>query len=263
MSFITHNLRNRLTNLNSNFEPIIGVAEQPRTTFEQSATNVCELLYSINRNIFIGLSGGVDSEYVFRKFHSLRIPVTPIIVECDCCANETIIAHRICKEYQVEPVVLAISETDMFMYYYENIYKAFNGPGIGSVPSLMATEYAKHNNGIFIKSEHTIGDMNNRVCVEMNEWDFYCNIRHDNSYNFFVMTPEIVYSIVSAMNDQNSQTFKCDLFDISYRDKIYPKYARHITLGYNHLMSKREFRPNFSYFAEPKTFIEKHFRCTT
>jgi hypothetical protein len=263
MSFITHNLRNRLTNPNYDFEPIIGVAEQPRTTFDQSASDVCELLYNINRNIFVGLSGGVDSEYVFRKFNSLSIPVTPIIVECECYVNETVIAHKICKEYQVDPVVITITEKDLFMFYYENIYKAFNGPGIGSVPSLMATEYAKQNDGIFIKSDHTISDTINKLCVEMYEWDFYCNIQHDNSYNFFMMTPEIVYSIVSAMYEQNSQVFKCDLFGIPYRDKIYPKYAKHITLGYNHLIYKREFTPNFSYFADPKTFIEKHFRCTT
>lgn len=263
MSFITHNLKSRLTNPNIDFEPIIGVEEQPQTTFDQAAADVCELLYNINRNIFIGLSGGVDSEYVFRKFHNLGIPVTPIIVECDCYEKETHIAHEICQEYSVKPIVITINENDMFMYYYENIFKAFNGPGIGSVPSLMATEYAKHHDGIFIKSEHTIGDMNNRVCVEMNEWDFYCDIQHDNSYNFFMMTPDVVYSIVSAMNDKESQTFKCNLFNITYREKIYPKYSHHISYAYRNFMSKREFQPNFSYFAEPKAFIEKHFRCTT
>jgi hypothetical protein len=259
-NWLTHNLRERLTNPNTDFNHTIKVDMFDDITFDEASTEVCYKLQAINPNIFLGLSGGLDSEYVFRKLHSLEIPFTSVIVQCPCYTKETQIAFNLCKEYGVEPVVIEISEKEMFLYYHKNIYESFNGIGIGSVASITATEYAKNHNGIFIKSEHTIGDIDGKVAIEMNEFDFYCNINYDNSYNFFMYTPEIVYSLAKCMGNTDSQTFKCAMFNIPYREKIYPNYSPHIMVCYKYAISKRKYRPSSKYTEIPKKFIEDHFK---
>lgn len=259
MTWLKHNLKNRLVDPSCDFKFETTINDYEKIEFQKASELVCRNLFSINKNIFLGLSGGIDSEYVFRKFHSLNIFIKPIIVTCKCYIKETDIAFSLCKELNVEPIVIPISENEMFLYFYKNIFQLFNGIGIGSVPSLVVTEYAKQNGGIFVKSEHVIGDMNDKVCVEMNEWDFYCSIQHENSYNFFMHTPEIVYSMVSKMNDKTSQSFKCDLFELPYRKKIYPTYSKHIVDAYKQVISKRTYKPNHGFFEDPQTFLKKYF----
>lgn len=259
MSFITHNLKDRLINLSCDFFPTIHKSEYRKIDFDEASEDVCHKLNLMKKNIFIGLSGGIDSEFVLKKFISLNIKVIPIIIKCECYSEETDIAFKLCEKLKVNPIVITITEKEMFLYFYENILKKFNGIGIGSVPSLIATNYALENNGIFVKSEHVVGEINNTVMVEMNEWDFYCSIQYENSYNFFMYTPEIVYSMVSKMENTSSQKFKCDLFKIPYRDKIYPNYSHKITYSYRYLVSNRNHKPNHGFFEDPQTFLKKYF----
>lgn len=258
--WLTHNLRDRLQDKNSNFEVKFNVSTYKKITFDEAAKEVAEKLYSINKNIYVGLSGGIDSEYVFKKFHSLKISFTPIIVYGSCYKYESDLAFEICKEYSVEPIVINIDEPNIIKKYKLEIYDKINSFGLGGVPALLIAEYAKEHNGIYVKGEHMIGDFGDQVCAEMNEWDFYNDVLIDGyTYDFFLYTPEIAYSMVSVMDENDSQTFKCNLYDIPYRKKVTVKLSVPGTQYYHWLKRNRMYQPTCTWLMEPKQFLERYF----
>jgi hypothetical protein len=263
-NWLTHNLYERINNKNSNFNTTIEVKNYRPISFEQASQEVCEKLYSINNNIYIGLSGGLDSEYVFKKFHSLKIPFTPVIVYGSCYKYESDYAFQICKKYDIEPKVINIDEKNIILKHKFEIYDILgSSSGVGTIPTILVTEYAKENNGIYLKGEHIVGDIDNKVSTELNEWDFYNDVLCNGyTYDFFLYTPEIVYSMVSEMvtyEDKSSQEFKCKLFDIQYRDKKTVRLSG-ITSEYFHwLKEKRKCMHKTGWKMEPKLFLERYF----
>jgi hypothetical protein len=263
-NWLTHNLYERIDNKNSNFNTTIDVKSYRPINFEQASQEVCEKLYSINNNIYIGLSGGLDSEYVFKLFYNLKIPFTPIIVYGSCYKYESDYAFEICKQHNIEPKVINIEEKDIIFKHKSQIYDMLNSPkGVGTIPTILITEYAKENNGIYVKGEHIVGDIDNKVSTELNEWDFYNDvICNGYTYDFFLYTPEIVYSMVSEMlkyHDKSSQEFKCELFDIQYRDKITMKMSGISSEYFRWLNLKRKYVHQTGWKMDPKLFLERYF----
>jgi hypothetical protein len=257
--WLTHNLRDRLRNKNVNFEVYFNVPKYRKLTFDEATKEVAEKLYAINNKLFVGLSGGIDSEYVFRRFVELKIPFIPVIVYGLCYKYESDFAFEICKKFNIEPVVINVDESDIIKKYKFDIYDKLNSFGLGGVPALLIAEYAKEHNGIYVKGEHMVGDIVKQVCTEMNEWDFYNDVLIDGyTYDFFLYTPEIVYSMVSLMDKKDSQTFKCDLYVIPYREKVTVKLSVTGTRYYHWLKSKM-FKPTCTWLMEPKQFLERYF----
>lgn len=258
--WLTHNLYERIENKNSIFEVKIDVNDYRSLNFEQATKEVCEKLYALNDKIYIGLSGGIDSEYVLKKFHSLKIPFTTVIVDSPCYSDETSIAYEICKKYNVIPEIINITEIDIIKQFNHDIYTPFNSIGIGGVPALQVSQYAKNRGGIYVKGEHLVGEHEGIVCVELNEWDFHTDIAFDKcTYNFFLYTPEIVYSMVKEMYDVSSQKFKCDLYKIPYRDKISIKLSPLSSNYYNWIRQSRKFKPISRWSMPHREFLKKYF----
>ena len=139
-NWLTHNLYERINNKNSNFNTTIEVKNYRPISFEQASQEVCEKLYSINNNIYIGLSGGLDSEYVFKKFHSLKIPFTPVIVYGSCYKYESDYAFQICKKYDIEPKVINIDEKNIILKHKFQIYDILgSSSGVGTIPTILVT----------------------------------------------------------------------------------------------------------------------------
>lgn len=259
-NWLTHNLHERIENKNSDFAVKIDVKSYRPLNFEQATKEVCEKLYALNNNIYVGLSGGIDSEYVFKRFYSLKIPLKPIIVYGSCYKYESDYAFEICKQHGVEPIVINVDEPTVIKRYKLEIYDQLNSFGLGGVPALVIADYVKEHNGIYVKGEHMIGDFNQQVCVEMNEWDFYNDVLIDGyTYDFFLYTPEIAYSMVSIMDENDSQTFKCNLYEITRREKITAKLSITGTHYYHWLKENRTYEPTYSWSMNPNQFLERYF----
>lgn len=262
-NWLTHNLYGRPQNKSLDFNISINVDRYHSLHFDQAAAEVCEKLYSINNNIYVGLSGGIDSEYVFRKFSSLKIPFTPVIVYSKCYERECSVAFSICKEYNIEPVILNIDEAYIIQRYKKEIYNTLNSLGIGGIPALVMADYVRENNGLYIKAEHMVGEMDFRVCAELNEWDFYNDVlAPGTTYDFFLYTPEIVYSMVTEMvknSHLNSQQFKCQLFNIPYRDKLTIKMSKVGLDWFFWSKANRNCIPEYNWKMLPKQFLERYF----
>jgi len=261
--WLTHNLRERLRNKNADLQVKFNIPKYRKLNFDEATKEVAEKLYALNNKLFVGLSGGIDSEYVFRRLTKLNIPFKPVIVYSTCYKEESSIAFDICKEYSVNPTVINIDEKDIIFRHKTQVHDVINSFGIGSIPALVMAEYARENDGIYIKGEHMVGDMENKVCTEINEWDFYTDVLYPGyTYDFFLHTPEIVYSMVSEMcntPDENSQQFKCRLYNIPYRDKITLKLSPLTLEWFRWLKTNKERIPEYSWRMNASEFLKRNF----
>jgi hypothetical protein len=229
-NWITENIQERLTNQHSNF--VAQLTPYPFTpiSFDQAVEQTVFEISKKYKNLYLGLSGGYDSDFVMQAFYKYNVPITPIIV---CCGSvlENAYAFATCKKLNVDPVVIQVSDHELVNYYEEKIYNKFNGVGFRSTPILFACDYVQKNNGTLIIGEHLIGDgddiITNKDFAFINEWDFY----HIYNYNipsidFFLYSAELSYAMMPHHLPKISWAqYKNYLFNIEYRKKIKLEYS--------------------------------------
>jgi hypothetical protein len=177
----------------------------------------------------VGLSGGIDSEYVLVCFHKLKIPIIPLIILCEGNEEETKYAFKICKKLNIIPKVITCSNYEILDICVNFIYKKMNGVGFQSATRAHAMHYVKNNGGTLICGDSIIGDGNRLIRdseYTMDEWAGYFGYE----IGFFTYTPELTYSMISGntLDGENMswKEYKSKLFGLEMRDKmsyIYPK----------------------------------------
>lgn len=256
--WLKNNLHERLTDPSADLKIEVYIQSYKKTTFHRA---VIDLAYRLaDHKLCIGLSGGIDSEYLVRKFHSLDLPFETIIVSSKCYNEETAIAFRICSELNINPTIIEISQADVIKRYKNDIFDKFNSAGIGGVPAVMIGEYAEKNNMIYLKAEHMIDEINGQATVGVNEWDFYNDVLYDTTVNFFMHTPEIVYTMIKDIRfGESSQHFKCRLYDIPYRDKIYLTLPHTIRQYIRNTRDARKHKPISNWQMTPHDFMRTYY----
>jgi asparagine synthetase B (glutamine-hydrolysing) len=163
---------------------------------------------------FIPLSGGLDSEYVFRK-----IKETPIIIDTPCNQEELRYAYKVVEELNIEPIIIYKSESDLIEIFYEEIAKKLNSTGYNSVAAYIAGSYAKEKNSIVIIAEHAYDGVN--------EWDFYNDalLGLENSHYLLMYNREINEAMKKEYQGNCHQLFKSKLYDVELRPKMKYKYS--------------------------------------
>lgn len=262
-NWMSSNLSGRLSDHSLDFRVDVKPFTYDKVSFDEASNQVCYKLNHLGRKLYIGLSGGIDSEYVFRKFVAQGYVVTPVIVCTSGNKLETPKAIELCKELGVSPVIIEKTETEYLQIIYKYIIKKLNGYGVATPGPIIGGMYAEEHNGIFIKSEHLIDERDDKMYVGANEWDFYNDalINNDNTYYFFLHTPEIVYALVSSMEGESVQKFKTDMYQLPYREKIkFGSYSETFDKVLKVFRSKRIIRPKFNHdFGSKEKFLGDYF----
>jgi hypothetical protein len=255
--WLTSNIIDRINNPSVDFKLSIKKSKVSNLNFDIAVKETIECLVSEGRTIYLGVSGGTDSEYVLGKFVHHKAPFIPVIVHTDCSEEEYAVATGLCRKYDIKPTVIKLTTADYIEIYKNKILGVLNGVGHYGPASYTVARYAADHDGIYVKSEHLISELNGKIIVGSNEWDFYNDALHnyDVTRYFFMHTPDIAYSMVSRMSGDNSQRFKCSLYGIQYRDKIRPVLDP-ICLSYiSQLKQKRLFKPRWEFnIGDKETF---------
>ncbi len=219
-NWLVTNLKLRLTDPAINFKVGHKVDQLERLTWKQALFKTITDFELMSKKLYIPLSGGMDSEFVFDCLKHLD-PI-PIIVDTPANKLESAYAFHYCRKHSLMPVVIEQSESDLLRVYIEDIFTKINGIGASSVALLLAARYAENNNGIAVIGEHAYDGVS--------EWDFYNDvlIHEHNSAYFFMWIPELIQAmrneyILNSVNDH--QEFKYKLYNISYRPKIIYQYS--------------------------------------
>jgi hypothetical protein len=240
-NWITTNLDKRLDGSILDLEVKLNPYRFQSIDFASASRIVAEEIADLFSTIYVSMSGGMDSEYIVRLLHRLGIPFTAIAV---ACGNKIEITHAyaLFKELDITPVILEVDVEDHRKYYYENIYKKFNGTGWHSTQLLMATEYVYQRDALIISGNHLIGDgsdiINGVRYASVSEWDYYHHYSFSNAkiIDFLLYTPQIAYALLpSDIEPIYWNVYKEKLYGVRYRNKVRPYYSAEIKKWYHEL----------------------------
>jgi len=235
-NWLVTNIKTRLTDPTIDFKVGHRVERLERLSWEQALLNTITDFEQISKKLYIPLSGGMDSEFVFNCLRHLN--PTPIIVDTPANKLESAYAFHYCRKHNLTPVVLERSEYDLLRVYIEDIFTKINGVGASSVASLLAAKYAEQNEGVVVIGEHAYDGVS--------EWDFYNDalIHELNSAYFFMWTPELVDAMQREYRGEDHQEFKHRLYEIPYRPKMIYQYSDAFENVLRNLNEARKSRPN-------------------
>jgi hypothetical protein len=243
-NWITSNLPERLTNRETNFLLTFNLYSFKKMDFESAVELTVKEITSKYSNFYLALSGGYDSEFILRTFHKFNIPITPIIV---CYGNEVerAWAYKACAELGITPVEITITDDQFVEYFYEKIYKQFNGIGFHATQVLFAAEYAEKHNGTLLTGGHFIGTNHTNISEDWgstSEWDFYTGYLYPtvNKIDFYLYTIELIYSMFPDHTDGNWSYYKHKLLGLEYREKVRPVYSKELVERLRKLLGRRE-----------------------
>jgi hypothetical protein len=193
-------------------------------SFNEAADFTARKIYSKHKNLFLSFSGGADSDFVFHCLVRNNIPFTPIIVKTGGNMKELAYAFKTCEKFDIKPHIIDLTDAEFLKIYYNKIVKQINGRGVWAVPSIVACEYARDNDGVLLIGEHMLDTVkekeSSRITPAMNEWDFYNEVLVGDNFNipFFNYTVELFYAMVNAIRDDVSLTkFKAELYGFEER----------------------------------------------
>lgn len=183
--------------------------------WEEAARNVATDISENYNNLYVAMSGGIDSEFVARTFKELSIPFTPIIFKVEDL-NELDIwwAFKWCRENKIDPVVVE-ADGDQWVDRLVTISRDYCGRfGAGNGTMSFLYDYVRNAGGKLITgagfpeyypdenlsymwTRYTDSKMNGKNGYLIHEPDIIQAIMYpEMPFNFLSWTPEIVLSYV-------------------------------------------------------------------
>ena len=243
-NWITTNLLERYTNREANFVLTFNPYPFKKMSFEDAVEMTVKEIADKYSNLYLALSGGYDSEFILRAFHKHGVPITPIIV---LYGNEveSAWAYKACKELEITPIEIAITDDQFIEYFYQKIYQKFNGIGFHGTQVLFAAEYAEKHNGTLLTGGHFIGTFDTNIADDYAstcEWDFYTDYLYPsiNKIDFYMYTLELTYSMFPEHNEGKWAYYKHKLLNLEFRDKVRAVYSPEVVARLRAMLGKRE-----------------------
>lgn len=226
-NWLTTNIDTRRQGLKTDFQLFVNPYkhEQVKSFREECLTTAVELS-QLNIPLYVGLSGGYDSECLSKVLLEAGVSFKAIIVTYDGNQIEVQQAFKFCDKQKIVPIILNLSEYQLAYTVCKEIIIHLNGTGIYSVGALVAEKYAKENRGILLTGDHIVGDQEDIDSYNyyLPEHDFYAE-----AIGFFTYRLEVVKAMLNvAPLYKNWIDYKHKVFYIEMRDKIRPKYNNKI-----------------------------------
>jgi len=211
--------------------------------FHVASDQVASEIYDSHKNLYLGFSGGSDSEYVATCLKRNGIPFTPVIVKFNTATTqdqnyEVWYALRWCRINHVQPLIVNIDDyvtSDHEKSVFQKVKPRLLG---GQCMAGFLHKFVSERGGKFISGyqieyypdheqmtylEPQLGNYRGFVIQES---DCYLEaIAPDqHPWAFFYWSPEIVASFVNAWNtNQNMCDNKARIYNIAPRPKfVYP-----------------------------------------
>lgn len=250
-------LNNPLENFKVEFKPYPFRLD----TFYNNAVKTLKLINEKYDNLYLGLSGGLDSEFVMKIAMENDIKITPVIVISPFNTIERDYAIYFCKTNQIKFEIFNLDEKTFIEAMIKKIYNR-NFHNYFNALNLCLADFVKSKGGVLLTG---FGDpfevlsypTNMSEVITFAEWDFYLDYYDSDHPNcFFTYTPELLYSFINEI-DYNLplQEAKANLYKLNFRPKI----------DYSPVIVKKIFSSlptinnNLHYFKIEKTTILKQF----
>lgn len=190
---------NKDADLNIAFKPY---HESFSEDFKKACLGIAKQIKEEYNKVFLALSGGLDSSYVFKILVEEGVPFTPVIVVIKgnrTNAIEVRHAFELCMNTHIKPEIIKITEKDLMKIYFDDIWKPTGTYGVFAVPILLCAKYAKENNGILLFGEHILNDRGAEIGLIVNDYDFVVEtvVGTDILLPFFIYSEDVVYNMIN------------------------------------------------------------------
>jgi len=196
--------------------------------FQQSADYTAKLINVNYKNIYLCLSGGIDSEYVATVLLRNKIPFIPVILDADFARTEVQYAYKFCSTANIVPQVIDYTGPNGHHRLIKELAAlAFrlNLPmDHGIIPNLIsklipdANILTGYGDPFSVNINSPIGNMN-----EFYDHDYYLHLSGNHPGAFFSYTPEMLRAMIAEIDTTKSiQDAKEQLYRIGWRPKAEP-----------------------------------------
>lgn len=211
--------------------------------FDAACDQAAGEIYDTHKNLYLGLSGGADSEYVANCFHRNGIPFTPIILQYNLATSrdqeyESWYAKQWCKRNNIEPLVVNM-DNYVASEHEKNVYLQLKPRVLGgAVTSGFLKKIVEELGGNLLSGfqieyypdceqmtylEPQLGDYNGFVFEES---DYYIETLGgtQHPWAFFYWSPEVLAGFVNSWDPNKTMTEnKSSIYKTAHRPKfVYP-----------------------------------------
>ena len=181
-------------------------------------------------NLYVCLSGGIDSEFAAQCLLSRGVKFTPLIVDIENHGIESWYAHYWCYKNKITPKVIKLS-WNFVEKTFPSITKKMPGSAfINALDYFCWLEVSKNNGKLITGSAepfdrtHGVDDdlslastSNN---LDINSFDFNLNYLGDNPGGFICYTPELFYNIIKDLDyNKPVQLAMSEYYEVAPRPK--------------------------------------------
>lgn len=231
-NWISTNLLERSENSAVDFKLTINPTPILPGTFNEHCDRLAKEIFIQDTNLFLMLSGGIDSEYVLNVFIRNQIPIKPVLIVTPYNKKELVFAIRKLKTENISPIIVELSEQEIWpiVTEYCNSHHWYASPWCPLLDHV-AGQFTNQGTVIMGVGEPALffaqDDGFRWAGLRYNytsEWEFYLTYHPSQKIiNFFLYDKQIYYSLLSELInlDGNSQTIKCKAYGLDFRPKIF------------------------------------------
>lgn len=220
--------------------------------FQQAADYTAKLIAKNYNNLFIAMSGGLDSSFVAEVFYRNQIPFTPIIgyLASDDSTADCNHFHAMywCEQRNIKPLLIDYTVDDpRLLKQFVAMAKKIQLISNGSCMLLDLLDQVNLRNGHLIVGDPMIPNLTegNNYFNPIGEifdspWFAIITELFDPTHpgGFFFYTPEILLAMAKELDlTANESVAKAKLYNIPYRPKTYPDFSCISTQTLNKLYS--------------------------
>ena len=199
--------------------------------FQEAADYTANKIANDYNNLYVGLSGGLDSEFVACVLLRNKIQFTPIIAKFDLAIDEYSYALAWCDKHNIVPVIVELETNDQkLLMFSTNIIKNLNLRVRASFISAYLAKIVSEKNGHLITGEATVTPRTGNTDTDVignkfkaNHRQFIVDLVFPNQHpsGFLFYTPEILLStIINLDTSINDPLARTKLYEwVSYRPK--------------------------------------------
>lgn len=198
---------------------------------KESIEHTIEQITLNYQNLYVSLSGGLDSEFVAKCLIDHGVKFTPIIVDYASNMNEMWYAYRWCYEYKIKPVVIKLTRDDI-INTFAKISERYNTAFICAIDFIVEA-YVSKSHGKLVTSAaepfDRINSLSDNLSISASNildfrtydlmLDYY--MPHKHFYNFLIYTPDLLYDIIKNLDYKKPiQLAMSEYYGIVPRPKI-------------------------------------------
>jgi hypothetical protein len=203
-----------------------------------------EKMVEKSENLYLALSGGLDSEFAANCLFDRGVKFTPVIMDIHTNRIENWYAHRWCYENKIKPLVITLSEEEVIKTF-PKISQERNIPFYCSIPIILSKLVSQREGNLVLGGEEIIdrdyflsGEFN-KMSEKISFCEYAFCVEQENSNHiggFLSYTPELFLNCLEEIDySKPGQIALAEYYGVLPRPKINANINLSLLPGLKHL----------------------------